>query len=78
MGVRSIGQADSTTITGRWARRTTDSPGAAGDGRNSSVPSADHGMAMADPSCTGDWDAALTEAGIAFRDEAYGFLYLDV
>ena len=39
---------------------------------------ADHGMAMADPACTGDWDTALTEAGIAFRDEAYGFLYLDV
>ena len=37
---------------------------------------ADHGMAMADPSCTGDWDEALTEAGIPFRDEAYGFLYL--
>ena len=37
---------------------------------------ADHGMAMADPSCTGDWDEALTEAGIPFRDEAYGFIYL--
>ena len=31
---------------------------------------------MADPSCTGDWDEALTEAGIPFRDEAYGFVYL--
>ncbi len=39
---------------------------------------ADHGMAMADPACTGDWDAALTAAGIPFRDEAYGFLYLGV
>lgn len=39
---------------------------------------ADHGMAMADPGCTGDWDQALTAAGIAFRDEAYGFLYLGV
>ena len=39
---------------------------------------ADHGMAMADPSCTGDWDEALRAAGIAFRDEAYGFLYLGV
>jgi phosphonoacetate hydrolase len=39
---------------------------------------ADHGMAMADPSCTGDWDEALTEAGIPFRDEAYGFVYLGV
>ena len=37
---------------------------------------ADHGMEGADPSCTGDWDAALEAAGIPFRDEAYGFLYL--
>jgi hypothetical protein len=37
---------------------------------------ADHGMQAADPTCTGDWDDALTAAGIAFRDEAYGFLYL--
>jgi phosphonoacetate hydrolase len=39
---------------------------------------ADHGMEAADPACTGDWDVALTEAGIPFRDEAYGFLYLGV
>ena len=39
---------------------------------------ADHGMAGADPSVTGDWDDALTAAGIPFRDEAYGFLYLGV
>ena len=37
---------------------------------------ADHGMEGADPACTGDWDKALTAAGIPFRDEAYGFLYL--
>ena len=37
---------------------------------------ADHGMEGADPSCTGDWDEALTAAGVPFRDEAYGFLYL--
>ena len=37
---------------------------------------ADHGMQGADPACTGDWDEALTAAGIPFRDEAYGFLYL--
>ena len=37
---------------------------------------ADHGMEGADPTCTGDWDEALTAAGIPFRDEAYGFLYL--
>ena len=39
---------------------------------------ADHGMQSADPACTGDWDAALTAAGIPFRDEAYGFIYLGV
>ena len=37
---------------------------------------ADHGMEAADPVCTGDWDAALEAAGVPFRDEAYGFLYL--
>ncbi len=37
---------------------------------------ADHGMQAADPGCTGDWDAALAAAGIPFRDEASGFLYL--
>jgi hypothetical protein len=37
---------------------------------------ADHGMEGADPSCTGDWDEALRAAGVPFRDEAYGFLYL--
>jgi hypothetical protein len=37
---------------------------------------ADHGSEAADPTCTGDWDEALTAAGIPFRDEAYGFLYL--
>ncbi len=37
---------------------------------------ADHGMQGSDPSCRGDWDAALTAAGVPFRDEAGGFLYL--
>jgi hypothetical protein len=37
---------------------------------------ADHGMEKADETCTGDWDVALEAAGIPFRDEAYGFLYL--
>jgi len=37
---------------------------------------ADHGSQAADPSCTGDWDQALTAAGVPFRDEAYGFIYL--
>jgi phosphonoacetate hydrolase len=39
---------------------------------------ADHGMERADPTCIGDWDVALTEAGIPFRDEAYGFIYLGI
>jgi hypothetical protein len=37
---------------------------------------ADHGSEAADPACTGDWDEALRAAGVPFRDEAYGFLYL--
>jgi phosphonoacetate hydrolase len=37
---------------------------------------ADHGSQAADPSCRGDWGGALAKAGIPFRDEAYGFLYL--
>jgi predicted AlkP superfamily pyrophosphatase or phosphodiesterase len=37
---------------------------------------ADHGMQGADPDCLGDWDEPLRAAGIPFRDEAYGFLYL--
>ena len=36
----------------------------------------DHGSEGADPSCVGDWDEPLRAAGIEFRDEAYGFLYL--
>jgi phosphonoacetate hydrolase len=36
----------------------------------------DHGSQEADPDCLGDWDSALAEAGIEFRDEAYGFVYL--
>lgn len=37
---------------------------------------ADHGMQLANPAVTGDWDVALKEAGVAVRDEGYGFLYL--
>ncbi len=37
---------------------------------------ADHGMQLADPGVTGDWGVALAEAGVAVRDEGYGFLYL--
>ncbi|HVF04692.1 MAG TPA: alkaline phosphatase family protein [Frankiaceae bacterium] len=36
----------------------------------------DHGSEAADPSCRGDWDEALRAAGVEFRDEAYGFVYL--
>jgi hypothetical protein len=38
---------------------------------------ADHGSEGADVTCLGDWDDALTAAGIPFRDEGYGFIYLD-
>jgi hypothetical protein len=39
---------------------------------------ADHGMEESDPAVTGDWGDALRAAGVDFRDEAFGFLYLDV
>jgi hypothetical protein len=35
-------------------------------------------MEESDPSCTGDWDVALRDAGIQCRDEGYGFLYFGV
>lgn len=38
---------------------------------------ADHGMEETDPAVTGDWGPALAAAGIPFRDEAFGFVYLD-
>jgi phosphonoacetate hydrolase len=37
---------------------------------------ADHGMEETDPQVRGDWDAALAQAGIPFRDEGHGFIYL--
>jgi arylsulfatase A-like enzyme len=37
---------------------------------------ADHGSEGADENCRGDWTPALQDAGISFRDEAVGFLYL--
>jgi hypothetical protein len=40
------------------------------------VLTSDHGSEGADESCRGDWTAPLTEAGVRFRDEAYGFIYL--
>jgi predicted AlkP superfamily pyrophosphatase or phosphodiesterase len=39
---------------------------------------ADHGMEENDPAVTGDWGVNLRNAGVEHRDEAYGFLYLDV
>lgn len=39
---------------------------------------ADHGMEETDPEVRGDWDAALAAAGVDFRDEGAGFIYLDV
>jgi predicted AlkP superfamily pyrophosphatase or phosphodiesterase len=39
---------------------------------------ADHGMEESNPEVTGDWGVALTSAGVAHRDEAYSFIYLDV
>ena len=38
---------------------------------------ADHGMEETNPEVRGDWDAALAAAGVAFRDEGHGFVYLD-
>ena len=38
---------------------------------------ADHGMEETDPEVKGDWDGALAAAGVAFRDEGHGFVYLD-
>ena len=37
---------------------------------------ADHGMELNDPDVTGDWGPALAAAGIPYRDEGSGFLYL--
>jgi phosphonoacetate hydrolase len=37
---------------------------------------ADHGMQETNPAVRGDWDVDLRAAGLEFRDEGYGFLYL--
>ncbi|HVL89669.1 MAG TPA: alkaline phosphatase family protein [Actinomycetota bacterium] len=49
---------------------------AIGDDDTAYVVLADHGMEESDPECTGDYSEALEKAGIAFRDEGFGFLYL--
>jgi hypothetical protein len=36
----------------------------------------DHGSEGADEDCVGDWDDPLAAAGVQFRDEANGFIYL--
>jgi hypothetical protein len=36
----------------------------------------DHGSEGADAECRGDWTESLHDAGVTFRDEAVGFLYL--
>jgi len=38
----------------------------------------DHGMEARNPDVTGDWAPALAATGIPCRDEAYGFIYVDV
>ena len=48
-----------------------------GGGRTAFALLADHGMEESDPDCKGDFDDALTAAGVRFRDEAYGFVYLE-
>ncbi|MCC7076388.1 MAG: alkaline phosphatase family protein [Acidimicrobiia bacterium] len=40
--------------------------------------SADHGMEETNPEVRGDWNESLRDAGIDYRDEAYGFIYLGV
>ena len=44
--------------------------------RTAFLLTADHGSQRCDPECRGDWDEVLAADGIAFRDEAYGFIYL--
>jgi len=48
-----------------------------GSGTTAFALLADHGMEESDSDCKGDFDEALTRAGIKFRDEAYGFVYLE-
>jgi predicted AlkP superfamily pyrophosphatase or phosphodiesterase len=38
---------------------------------------ADHGMEDSNPAVTGDWSIALDACGVPYRDEAYGFIYVD-
>lgn len=47
-------------------------------GETAFVLVADHGMEQNSEDVTGDWGDALREAGLTFRDEASGFVYLGV
>ena len=38
---------------------------------------ADHGMEETDPGVQGNWSTALDASGVAYRDEAYGFIYVN-
>jgi predicted AlkP superfamily pyrophosphatase or phosphodiesterase len=38
---------------------------------------ADHGMEEANPEVTGDWNDALGELDLAYRDEGFGFVYVN-
>jgi hypothetical protein len=44
--------------------------------RTTFLLTSDHGSEGADVECRGDWTAPLQEAGVKYRDEAYGFIYL--
>lgn len=69
--------AASVADTDRRIGRIVDAVDARGErDRTAFVVVADHGMQLADTAVTGDWDAALRDAGVDARDEGYGFLYL--
>ena len=38
---------------------------------------ADHGMEEADPEVTGDWNDALGDLDLDYRDEGFGFIYVN-
>jgi predicted AlkP superfamily pyrophosphatase or phosphodiesterase len=38
---------------------------------------ADHGMEESNPECTGNWADALDATGLRYRDEGYGFIYVN-
>lgn len=38
---------------------------------------ADHGMEESNPECTGNWAHALDASGVEYRDEGYGFIYVN-